>query len=307
MESTLQTDDVINTEMNKETDVENEKNIVCHEDDEAGNVKAMIIPNCTEQEEADILANEAEAKKIAPEVYHRTSMLFIECIVNGHSVRALVDTGASNTFMSMDCAKRCGIGHLVDTSCRTKVSDASSVKANLGFVHYFPLKIVDSELLTTFSIMPLYNNDLIIGLATLKRYSCTLHLEGSKLFIPTTSSVISFLEETERRTESVNVTTHQHNKVTPSLYQRYKDFKSTIKVEENSKCFGRFKLGICMFSKYINISWHMRSVPIKFEKKIHFRLKVGNRQSCFSCFMSHLRMVVVVGVWTNDPTIQVYR
>ena len=32
----------------------------------------------------------------------------------------------------------------------------------------------DSELMTAFSITPLYNNDLIIALATLKRYDCTL-------------------------------------------------------------------------------------------------------------------------------------
>ena len=237
MESTPQTDDVINTEMNKETDVENEKNIVCHEDDEAGNVKARIIPNCTVQEEADILANEAEAKNIAPDVFEIVSMpIFIECIVNGHSVIAVVDSGCSCTFMTIDCAKRCGISHLIDTNCHRVVSSITGKHRHFGEIHLYPIQIgACKKLLTSIIMMPAGLIQMIIGLDVLEY--CTLDFNNNKMLIATTTNFeISFLVKpnrtTDESTNTVSDSTHKPNELTHPIYQKYvscKDhFKSTI-------------------------------------------------------------------------------
>lgn len=49
-----------------------------------------------------------------PETFAPVTMLFINCKIEGHPVKAFVDSGAQTTIMSEACAIRCGLANKLD-------------------------------------------------------------------------------------------------------------------------------------------------------------------------------------------------
>ena len=138
--------------------------------------------------------NMMEAMEHNPEAFASVSMLYIDAAVNQVFVRAFVDSGAQTTIMSMACARRCNIGHLIDTRFTGIAKGVGSSKI-LGRIHMVPMQLGSSFIPISITILEDDSMEFLFGLDNLKRHRCCIDLNSNVLRVGEES--IPFLGEAE--------------------------------------------------------------------------------------------------------------
>jgi len=144
----------------------------------------------------NIETNMEAAMEHNPESFAQVVMLYINCKVNGHPVKAFIDSGAQTTIMSQSCAERCAIMRLVDTRWAGIAKGVGTQKI-IGRVHLCQIQIEEVFLTSSFSILEDQPMDMLLGLDMLRSHHCVIDLQRSCLVIGSTGTITRFLGESE--------------------------------------------------------------------------------------------------------------
>eukprot|EP00873_Tetraselmis_striata_P036138 jgi/Tetstr1/456402/TSEL_043136.t1 len=136
------------------------------------------------------------AMEYNPELFGSVIMLYVDMEVNGTVMKAFVDSGAQSTIMSQKCAERLGIMRLCDKRFHGIAKGVGTSKI-VGRVHQAPIKVGNSHLTASITILEQDDMEFLFGLDMLKRHQCCIDLNKNELRFGSCNESLRFLSEHE--------------------------------------------------------------------------------------------------------------
>ncbi|XXQ31136.1 DNA damage-inducible protein 1 [Plasmodiophora brassicae] len=115
-----------------------------------------------------------------PEAFAQICMLYVNLKVNNKPVVAFVDSGAQATIMSLPCAERCGIAHLIDTRYSGIAKGVGTAKI-CGRIHYVEVMLGTHYIAATLTILERSDIEFLWGLDMLRKHQMCIDLEKNCL------------------------------------------------------------------------------------------------------------------------------
>ena len=115
-----------------------------------------------------------------PESFFTVNMLYIPCKLNGHSLKAFVDSGAQMSICSKSCAEKCGLLRLMDTRFHGVAKGVGSCNI-LGRIHLTLLQLGGSTFPVTITVLDQGGMQFLLGLDMLKRHQMCIDLKENAL------------------------------------------------------------------------------------------------------------------------------
>ena len=94
--------------------------------------------------EIEIQKNYEKAYETIPESFFPINMLYFQCSINGHLIKAFIDTGAQSSIMNLDLTKKIGCEKLIDKKYKGKAVGVGS-QPILGKIHLLDIDIIEKE------------------------------------------------------------------------------------------------------------------------------------------------------------------
>ncbi|ORC91189.1 DNA-damage inducible protein DDI1-like protein [Trypanosoma theileri] len=138
--------------------------------------------------------NLENALEHAPELFIPVTMLYVNCEINKHKVKAFIDSGAQKSIISARLAEECGLTRLINTKWKSLLRGVGAKQA-IGHIHMTVVNLGGLFIPCSFCVLEDDNIDLIIGLDQLKRHRMIIDLKEFCLRIDDTA--IPFLPDHE--------------------------------------------------------------------------------------------------------------
>jgi DNA damage-inducible protein 1 len=161
---------------------------------EAASEASPLDPELQKQVEHQIRAeqvanNIAQAKSEHPHLLKpvKRGLLFVDCTLNGHPVRAFVDTGCEFSTVSPTCARECGLEYRIDCHASGTINGMAEATIS-GKIHLVQLTLGAMEQALPVSLLVAdmkleHMKQVLIGLDVLMRHEATLDLRRQQLCI----------------------------------------------------------------------------------------------------------------------------
>ncbi|KHJ96298.1 UBA/TS-N domain protein [Oesophagostomum dentatum] len=147
----------------------------------------------------------AQALEHTPEAYIPVHMLYIKMEINGHPVKAFVDSGAQVSILSEACARRCELSHLIDKRFTGTARGVGGFQKFVGKIHSCQVKVEDRYFPCNFDVMADREMDLLLGLNILKRHQCNINLKSNMYIHSHVFWESEFMVDNDLLTQAINL------------------------------------------------------------------------------------------------------